>query len=695
MAQNLQNEVERILRSLTLDELKAVATHLQIEGMDDIDNARTVLRSVEDQFDAAADDEARDVLLRGLPIPNVHLANYQRLWDPEQVVPQVVAVDNVGADGGVRDGNGGPDVGQNGGAPIGGGVPLGGQQAGGPPVGGLVGGNGLQGNANNVGLVQQNALPQYADANHQNLQQMANIPAQVNNAQNMNNAFQNYGVFGVQQAQFAGGFPQQNPWNFGGVQQQFGAQNFGPYHQNLQPRNPQFPVFGHVGPQLNVNNQNLQQMANIPAQVAAVPVQNQNVAVQNQNIRGLNVNNQNLQQMANIPAQVAAVPPVRNAVNQNIRGPPAVNQNNDVLRPRGGMFLNNQFNVNNNQNLQQMAPIPAQVAAVQADGQMNQNQNYQQNAQVPVQGAAAIAGNVGGFDGNQGVLAFPNPQQRVMQMFPREFRMTGSISDDIEKSNEYLDICRQVTDGQRKGYSEVEIMSGLRRIMSPGAVKTYVDSRSGVPLAEVMLFLRSFLKVRTPAELNNELSHLVQKEDEPAIKFFMNAIKLRQLLVVGSQMEGSVTYHPQLVQSTFLHTIRTGLRDEAVRTYMLPYLSETHLVNDNLLIQELHKAVAEAEERKMKTKGVKTAAKVNTIDACPEFIAVMKKLEDNQNQMRVMQEQMKELLKVTPNKKNDGWKKPGCQNCQDNNTVATCRHCWKCGEEGHKAQEKDKCKEGK
>ena len=61
-----------------------------------------------------------------------------------------------------------------------------------------------------------------------------------------------------------------------------------------------------------------------------------------------------------------------------------------------------------------------------------------------------------------------------------------------------------------------------------------------------------------------------------------------------------------------------------------------------------------------------------------------------------MQEQMKELLlKVTPNKKNDGWKKPGCQNCQDNNTVATCRHCWKCGEEGHKAQEKDKCKEGK
>ena len=669
--------------------------------------ARTVLRSVEDQFDAAADDGARDVLLRGLPIPNAHLANYQRLWEPDQQVPDVhVANNDGGAVDGVQVGNGGAAVGQNGGAPIGGGVPLGGQQAGGPPVGGLGNGgiNGLQGNANNVGFVQQNGFPQFADANHQNLQQMANIPAQVNAqnqngvlGQNMNNAYQNFGVFGVQQAQFRGGFPQQNPWNFGGVQQQFGAQNFGDFNQNLQPRNPQFPVFGRAGQRLNANNQNLQQMVNIPAQVAAAPAQNQNVALHNQNVRGLNVNNQNLQQMANIPAQVAAVPVQNAAVNQNIRGPPAVNPNNDVLRPRGGMFMNNQrfpLNVNDNQNLQQMAHIPAQAAAVHADGQ---NQNLQQNAQVPAQGVAAVAQNAGALGGNQGVFDFPNPQQRVMQMFPREFRMTGSISDDIDKSNEYLDICRQVADGQRKGYSEVEIMSGLRRIISPGAVKTYVDSGIDLPLAAVMLFLKSFLKVRTPAELNNELSHLVQKEGEPAIKFFMNAIKLRQLLVVGSQLEGHVAYHPQLVQSTFLHTIRTGLRDDAVRTYMLPFLSDTHLVDDNSLIQELHKAVAEAEERKNKTKkGEKSAAKVNVIESSPELVAVMKKLEENQNQMKVMQEQMKEMLAVYPNlKKNaSSWKKPGCQACQNNNTVATCRHCWKCGEEGHKAQEKDKCKEG-
>ena len=87
MAEDLQNEVERILRRLTLDEIKAVATHLQIGGMENEDNVRTVLRSVEDHFDGEADANAKDLLLRGLPIPEAHLGNYQQLLNPDQVVP--------------------------------------------------------------------------------------------------------------------------------------------------------------------------------------------------------------------------------------------------------------------------------------------------------------------------------------------------------------------------------------------------------------------------------------------------------------------------------------------------------------------------------------------------------------------------------------------------------------------------------
>ena len=131
----------------------------------------------------------------------------------------------------------------------------------------------------------------------------------------------------------------------------------------------------------------------------------------------------------------------------------------------------------------------------------------------------------------------------ILQMFPREFRMTGSIGDDIDKSNEYLDICRQVNDGRQKGYSDVEILSGLRRIITSGAVKTYIDSQMDLPLNDVLLFLRSFLKVRSPTELNNELSQLGQQQGQEPIKFFMEAMRLRQLLMIGSQQERKGTHH--------------------------------------------------------------------------------------------------------------------------------------------------------
>ena len=147
------------------------------------------------------------------------------------------------------------------------------------------------------------------------------------------------------------------------------------------------------------------------------------------------------------------------------------------------------------------------------------------------------------------------------------------------------------------------------------------------------------MKVRTPSELNTELSRLAQQEGQPAITFFMNALKLRQLLFVSHSVEGG-TFTPMVVQSTFLHTVRTGLRDDGVRTYMLPLLSETSQCDDNHLITHLHKAVEEARVREEKTKTEKKAstAKVNSVQSSPELRAIMKKLEENQDQIKVMQE---------------------------------------------------------
>ena len=371
------------------------------------------------------------------------------------------------------------------------------------------------------------------------------------------------------------------------------------------------------------------------------------------------------------------------------------NENNPLYNGLGGVF--------GQQQQQNLGVLQAGVPNFGLGG-VPQNVGPQAPAPNNIPGANHNIWNGGQPQNRQAFGAFPNnmqhpqlPQQGVVQMFAREFRMFGTICDDITKSISYLDICRQIADGRRKGYSEDHLLSGLRRIISSGAVKTYVDSQENLPLTEVLSFLRSFLRTETPSELNNKLSQLAQQEGQPTIKFFMDALEIRQLIVVSAQVEGNAFYDPKLVHATFLHTIRTGLRNESVRSHMLPFLSETNLVDDNSLIRELHKAVGETEERIKKTEKVtdkKHSVKVNSVETNPDLSALLKLVQDNQTQMKVLQEQMAELIKKDTGGKAPFWK-PGCDACKANNQANSCRHCWKCGEDGHKAQEKEKCKKGK
>lgn len=378
------------------------------------------------------------------------------------------------------------------------------------------------------------------------------------------------------------------------------------------------------------------------------------------------------------------------------------NENNDMQHPLQnglGGGLGGMFGQQQQQNLGGIGGLQAGAPNLGLGG-VPQNGGARARAPGNDAGANHNIWNGGQPQNRQDLGALPNnmqhpqlPQQGVVQMFAREFRMNGTICDDIDKSISYLDICRQIADGRRKGYSDDHLMSGMRRIISSGAVKTYVDSQENLTLTAVLSFLRSFLKTETPSELNNKLSQLAQQEGQPAIKFFMDALQIRQLIVVSAQVEGNAFYDPKLVHATFLHTVRTGLRDESIRSHMLPFLSETNLVDDNSLIRELHKAVGETAERRKKTEQItdkKHSVKVNSVETSPELSALLKLVQDNQNQMMVMQKQMGEMLKSNPAVKRF-FKKPGCTACAAANKAESCRHCWKCGEDGHKASETDKC----
>ena len=603
----LQDEVERILRRLSLEETREVAGHLQIGDIPDEEGKRDVLRRIQDTFDEAADDQARNLLLRGLPIPEAYRENYERVFAPQNV-------DNDG------DPNGEQQVNVPAQAPdqV---VPRGPVQEG------------------------DNGVPV-----QENIQQNAMFAGGLLQAQ------MNPGFLQLQQEQNVYGGPLQpngGALNAGGAIMG-GLNAAGGANLPLPNAGP-----GRVGNAVGANaaNHNLGVVAQnrlLHAQAGGLLANPMNVGVRNVFNVGAAQNG--------IGDAAANIVGAQNVVNA---GP---------VRPRGIP-----------QNVGLRAPAPNIFGAARNNFNGGQAQNMQNLGGWPQAGP-----NV------QGLAQFPQyPPHRFVQMFPREFRMTGSISDDISKSMTYLDICRQVSDGRRKGYSDDEILSGMRRVMTTGAVKTYVDSQADQPLEEILLFLRSFLKTETPSELNNRLSQLAQQGDQTAIKFFMDALEIRQLIIVGSQVEGNVVHDPKLVHSTFLHTIRTGLRDESVRSHMLPFLSETNLVNDNSLIRELHKAVSEAEERRKKTEQAakKPSVKVNVVESSPELAALMKLVQDNQTQMKAMQEQMGELLRSNPAVKR--FNKPGCEACAAANKAQSCKHCWKCGGDGHKANEADKCPKSK
>ena len=82
----LQDEVERILRKLTLEETKGIAEHLQIEDIPETETKRGVLRRIQEAFDAA-EEETKGALLRGLPIPEPQRESYERVIGP-QIVAQ-------------------------------------------------------------------------------------------------------------------------------------------------------------------------------------------------------------------------------------------------------------------------------------------------------------------------------------------------------------------------------------------------------------------------------------------------------------------------------------------------------------------------------------------------------------------------------------------------------------------------------
>ena len=165
---------------------------------------------------------------------------------------------------------------------------------------------------------------------------------------------------------------------------------------------------------------------------------------------------------------------------------------------------------------------------------------------------------------------------------------------------------------------------------------------------------------------------------------------------MASEAEGSIRYDADLVQSLFLHTIRTGLVDDSVKARIEPLVRKGADTPDDVLIQEVNIAASEEAERKQKRCHLGGARrKVGTSEVntrpeppiCDQRSAIQEAMAPILSEFKTMTEEIKTLKQEVNQLKSKKNFRGGCDHCKKNDKAESCRHCWRCGAGDHMSRQ--------
>ncbi|PIK52449.1 hypothetical protein BSL78_10653 [Apostichopus japonicus] len=172
---------------------------------------------------------------------------------------------------------------------------------------------------------------------------------------------------------------------------------------------------------------------------------------------------------------------------------------------------------------------------------------------------------------------------------------------------------------------------------------------------------------------------------------------LRQKVLFASQEDKTtLQYDAQLVRDTFFQALMTGF-EESVRVQMQPYLEATSTTDEELL-ERLNIAMNRDQRRQQKrntkviqVKPVLTESKEQT-GSCskdhpktdPAWKTEMDELKREMRQLKDMIKNNQVAAQARPRRPDSEW---GCSACRQEGLGRACRHCFKCGGDGHRARE--------
>lgn len=349
--------------------------------------------------------------------------------------------------------------------------------------------------------------------------------------------------------------------------------------------------------------------------------------------------------------------------------------------------------------------IPAHATPPQTHLPLPSVLSRQPNSNPPVEPASQSA--------REGMVS-----SRELSYLPRrEFKVQGGQVGDQSSDITYNNVCKQIDDGIREGFSDSEIVRGVLKIIKPGIFKEMLINKDDITVAELRAFLQTHLREKNSTELFQELMCTKQEENETPQQFLYRVMGLKQRILFTSKLaDTDIKYSAATVQDVFLHTVYQGFghKHTDIRRELKPLLSSSG-VTDEMILRHVMKITSEENERMKRLGSSRRQTVTNTHSAQLEPDGVKrpnpksesvetKSTQAKPDPLRDLTTKVEELtrLVVTMQKQNEQQltnngrqynqnrtqskrgKSYGCPSCVEQDRQ-DCKHCFICGDDGHRA----------
>ncbi|KAL0150158.1 hypothetical protein M9458_054585 [Cirrhinus mrigala] len=144
----------------------------------------------------------------------------------------------------------------------------------------------------------------------------------------------------------------------------------------------------------------------------------------------------------------------------------------------------------------------------------------------------------------------------------REFKIHGGQIGDSVSDIRFSNLCKQIDEGIKEGYTESDIIRGVLRMIKPGNFKDMLITK------------------------DDELRTAKQHDHETPQQLLYRMISLKQkILFCSRQVNSDIKYDDHTVQSVFIHTVSQGIgpKHSDIRQELRPFLSDSSVSDETLL----------------------------------------------------------------------------------------------------------------